>query len=517
MTTSRDSVFGYPKGIFLVGGTEFWDRFSYYGMMGLLVLFLSDNLETGGFAWSEPSALRLYGLYTAAIYITPVFGGWLTAKWLGERRAVLFGGILIVLGHFCLSGPAYLPILFDSLSGAPMDAALHSIDVAFGQVLPDAQVKSALTSAALNYGVSSDWLLTAYVSISCSFFGGLGFIMVGTGLLKPAISSMVGAFYRHDDPNKDSAYTVFLVCIFLGGFLANFVAGTLGEKVGWHYGLSAAGVGMALGLGFYMVKQRAWLGDIGTQPASKRAPSPATGQSPKLSAPERSKILVLFLAAVAAVIYASIFYQKGGLLHFIAKQNTDRVVFGFDVPATWLLSISTGLFIVFAPLSPKIWAWLEKRGIVLDLPRKLAFGLAILGLGYLFQLLAYYERLASADGLSSIWWFVPTYLCFGIGEILFWPVSYAAVSRLSPPRYTSLAFGCYYIVFGIGTWLSAEIGVLAFEYQHNMVFLSLMAMGGGMAVLMLLLRSAMNRASEGGAFFKQRGASSHLTQQSGRP
>jgi proton-dependent oligopeptide transporter, POT family len=438
----KSTFLGYPKGLFLIAGTEFWDRFSYYGMMGLLVLFLSDTVANGGFGWQQPDALRLYGIYTACIYFTPVLGGWIVSRFLGERRSLASGGILIVLGHLLLGASAY-------------------------------------------WSITNVWVIY-------SFYGGLTLIMLGTGLLKPAISSIIGGLYAPNDPRKDSAYTIFLVSIFLGGFVANFIAGTLGEKLGWHAGLAAAGFGMLLGLLFYFYKQDVWLGDVGKECLYHTQARRVT----RLTTQEKSRITVLVIIGCAAVVYAVLFYQKGGMLHLLAKQNTDRVIAGFEIPATWLLSISTGLFIIFAPFSDKLWNWAERHHFKLDLPTKLAIGLALLTAGYIFQICGLYERQASATATSSVVWLIATYLCFGCGDIFFWPASFAAVSRLAPEGKASLAFGIYYVVFGIGTWLSAEVGVLSYKFDQGVIFMGLLVLGSSAAVLLYLLRPFLNRAAQ---------------------
>jgi POT family proton-dependent oligopeptide transporter len=205
--------FGYPKGVFLLSFTEMWERFSYYGMLALLVLFLTADVAHHGFGWERDDALKLYGFYTGLIFTAPLLGGWIANNYWGERRCILVGGILIACGHACMAAP---------------------------RVLPD--------------------------FAAAGFFGGLGLIILGTMLLKPTISSIVGQFFSQTDQRRDGAFALFLVGIYVGEIAGVFVAGYLGERVAWHWGFGAAGIGMTLGLLVYTANQDRYLADLGRKP-----------------------------------------------------------------------------------------------------------------------------------------------------------------------------------------------------------------------------------------------------------
>lgn len=492
-------MFGYPKGLFLVAGTELWERFSFYGMLGLLVLFLTDPVMNDGFGWSEADALRLYGIYIALVYITPTFGGWLASTKLGEQRCVLWGGILVTLGHFCLGGPAYLPFLFEKISGVPVHDVIASAGLPRGLLFVNEAMQADLQSAVdrlTGSEVGAQVVQVAYVCTSLSFWAGLSFIIFGTAFIKPTVTSLVGKFYEKDDRQRDAAFTIFLAAVYVGAFAANFVAGTMGEKLGWHYGLSAAGAGMFFGVLFFILLRRRYLGDVGKY-AGNRKPTKAGAERVKLTASERSKLNVIVVGSFFSIVYAFAFYQKGGLLHLITNAQTDRVVIGFEVPATWFLTISTGFFIALAPLFARLWIRLEKTGRSPDVCQKLAIGLALLAIGYVFQLGAAYERDLAVDGKSSILWVVATYICFGLGDIFFWPTMFAAVSRFSPERLVPFVFGAWYSVFGIGTWLAGEFGALAYDVGQKAVFWGILLACCFSAAALILLRPSIKRASRG--------------------
>lgn len=492
-------LFGYPKGLFLVAGTELWERFSFYGMLGLLILFLTDPVGDHGFGWSESDALRLYGIYIALIYITPTFGGWLASTRFGEQRCVLWGGGLVTLGHFCLGGPAYFPFLIERFTGVPVQDAIVEAGFARGLIFVSQTMQADLAAALEQLTGSSSGgmaVQAAYLCTSLSFWAGLFFIIFGTAFIKPTVTSLVGKFYDKDDRRRDAAFTIFLAAVYVGAFAANFVAGTMGEKLGWHYGLSAAGAGMFFGILFFFLLRRRYLGDVGLHAENMKSKTRGSKRL-RLTLEERSRLNVIVVGSFFSIVYAFAFYQKGGLLHLITNAQTNRVVAGFEVPATWFLTISTGFFITLAPLFARLWIRLEKSGRSPDVSQKLAIGLALLAVGYAFQLGAAYERELVADGKSSILWIVATYVCFGLGDIFFWPTMFAAVSRFSPERLVPFVFGAWYSVFGIGTWMAGEFGALAYTVGQKTVFWAILLACFLSAVALLLMRPWIRRASAG--------------------
>lgn len=425
---ARALLWGYPKGVFLLSFTELWERFSYYGILALLVLFLSTAVELGGFGWKRSEALQLYGWYTGLIFSAPVLGGWIANQYWGERRCVLLGGILLVAGHACLSGPALLPWV-----------AKHLLD----STVP----RGALT---------------------CCFYLGLLLVVLGTALLKPAVSSLVGRLFAADDPRRESAFAVFFVGIYIGSLAASLCVGYLGERIGWHAGFGAAGLGMALGLVIYICKQAECLGDIGTSPVGRTTSSNPGALTPA----DRDRIRVLVTQGAFTVVYAAAFYQKGGLLTLFARERLDRWWGGWEIPVTWFLMVSTATFVFAVPLLARVWQRCEASGRKPAAATKLAWGLMLLGCGYAVICAATAAAEASGNQTAAVWLIV-TYFCFGIADALVWPTQIALVTRLAPERLSAALVGGWYITIGLGSWLTGYIGALGYAWGMTQLFATL--------------------------------------------
>jgi POT family proton-dependent oligopeptide transporter len=453
----QDTLWGYPKGVYLLSFTELWERFSYYGMLSLLVLFLTATLEQGGFGWDRAHALKLYGFYTGLIFSAPLLGGWIANNFWGERRCILVGGILLVCGHACLSGPALVPWLA-SVAGA---AGLTPTGVAF--------VRGA---------------------IAWTFFGGLALIVAGTALLKPTISSIIGRFFAADDPRREGAFAVFFVGIYIGSLAASLVVGFLGERVGWHWGFGAAGFGMSLGLVVYLWKQAPYLADIGLRPVGRVA-----GASRRqLTQQERDRIKVILLQGVFTVAYAAAFYQKGGLLTLFARERLDRNVGEWEIPVTWFLMVSTATFIIVVPVLARMWQRAGDRNP--SASAKLAWGLMMLGLGYavMFAATTIAEQSGSKAGWGSL---VLTYIFFGIGDALVWPTQISLVSRLAPRELSAVFVGGWYITIGLGSWLTGYIGALGYTWGMGPLFGALMVAALGLGALLWAVTPRLRRFGHG--------------------
>jgi POT family proton-dependent oligopeptide transporter len=332
----------HPKGLGVLFITEMWERFSYYGMRALLVLYLiastSEVQQDGqpnanpGFGWTEESAFTLYGIYTWAVYLTPVFGGWLADRFLGTHRSMLIGGWIIAAGHTTL----------------------------------------ALTEW---FGISAGEAVTLQTSPGAlvTFVTGLVLIVIGTGFFKPCVSVMVGQLYSADDPRRDSGFTIFYMGINLGALLSPLVAGTLGEVVGWHWGFGAAAVGMVLGLFFYQVLRPRYLQGVGLAPRAQAAWDAANGSgaaSETRKTPEppprvvwQRIAVILILAFVGNIFFWTAFEQAGSSLNVFAKNSTDRTLgalFGAEgFPASWYQSMNPLAILIFAPVFAWLWMFLE--------------------------------------------------------------------------------------------------------------------------------------------------------------
>ncbi|MFP6834795.1 MAG: peptide MFS transporter, partial [Pseudomonadales bacterium] len=317
--------------------TEMWERFSYYGMRALLVLYLiastDQELASGqantnpGFGWSDESAYLLYGIYTWAVYLTPIFGGMMADKLLGTHRSMLIGGWIIAAGHITL-------------------AATELFGVSAGEVVT---------------------LQTGPGALLC-FVTGLTLIVVGTGFFKPCASVMVGQLYGDNDPRRDAGFTIFYMGINIGAFGAPFIAGTLGETVGWHWGFGSAAVGMIAGILFYQFMRNKYLPGVGLPPdRTSRSASQNKDRRPPLSSVEWHRIVViLILAFVGNIAFWTAFEQAGSSMNVFAAQSTDRTLWGWldsPFPATWYQAANPAAVIIFAPVFAWLWVILSRRGL----------------------------------------------------------------------------------------------------------------------------------------------------------
>lgn len=483
---------GHPLGLYLVAFTEMWERFSYWGFAGILVLFLTTAPSDGGWGWQDSDALRLYGWYGGLAFVVPVVGAWLANNVLGERRCIFWGALAITLGHASIAvlwlGPAVLRLA----TGYDPGAVLVEADVVLGLPFPGEGVTGAIAdwlAAHAAGGAPLHLVMTAYRVKAWAFLLGLLLIIAGTGLLKPAISSIVAALYPAGGARRDEGFAYFFVGIYIGALLGALVTGLLGERLGWHYGLTAAGIGMALGLLGWLSKQKAWLGDIGTSPLRRHR----TDRLP-LSRIERRRLLVILVQGVFTVLYAAGFYQMFGLLNLYAHDELDRRIGGFEIPTTWMQTISLWSFFVCIPAL----AWLWRRLAVFrrnpSASYKLAMGIGALAIGYAVIAVGESTR---GSGKVDLLWLVTTYLLFGLGDSLVWPSQISLTSKLAPARYAAMAVGSWYIWIGLGTWLTGYIGALATGFAFHDVFVALAAACAGLAVLLALLTPALQGLMHG--------------------
>ncbi len=438
--------FGHPRGLSTLFFTEMWERASYYGMRAILILFMVDS-TTGGMAIDTATAAAIYGLYTAAVYLLALPGGWMADHVLGHRKAVLLGGALIAAGHFTMAVPS----------------------------VP-------------------------------TFYTGLILIVLGTGLLKPNVSVMVGHLYSEGSARRDSGFTLFYMGINVGALGGPLICGYLGEEVNWHYGFGAAGVGMVLGLiqywygGKYLgdagllkqdpkaVAQRAqdwrkfFLGVgllavvgailLGLQYAGKisitaLAMAQWTGYVivgmallyfssvlafGKITTAEKKRVFVIFLFFVGAALFWSGFEQAGSSMNLFAQDLTDRVVFGYEVPASWSQSINPLFILLLAPVFA--WLWVKLGSREPSIPAKFGYGLGILGIGFL--VLAWGSTYTSA-GLVSPMWLIVTYFLHTTGELCLSPVGLSSVSKLSPKSYVGQMMGTWFMGAALGNLIAGLV------------------------------------------------------------
>jgi proton-dependent oligopeptide transporter, POT family len=405
------TLLGQPKGLFVLFLTEMWERFSFYGMRAILVLFLVDHAK-GGLGWSEAAALKLYGINFMMVYVLGIPGGALADRYIGQKTAVLWGGILQCIGHFLLA-------------------------------------------------LSSGFI----------FIVGLGFIAVGTGLLKPNISTMVGGLYKKGDIRRDSGFTIFYMGINIGGMLAATIVGFVGEVHGWHYGFGLAGLGMLIGIITFLSGQK-HLGAVGAKPQKRnkeRAGSVIT-MRPTFTKEERDRLYVLCMCLIAVCAFFVAFEQAGGLMNLYAKKYTDRHVFGWEVPASIFQGLNPAFVILLGPIVAVLWTRLAKRYKHISAIYKMGVGNIIVGIGFLFMIRAVLQKQSSLTGQSDLHWLVIAYLFNTIGELCLSPVFLAFITKIAPKRVRSSMMGIFFAVVGIAGWLAGHLGAQSVLLGHLTVF-----------------------------------------------
>ncbi|SEG55942.1 peptide MFS transporter [Vibrio hangzhouensis] len=419
--TAQRNILGHPRGLFLLFGTELWERFSYYAMRAILVLFLTDTTINGGMGWSTKDALDLYGIYTGLVYITPLIGGYIADNFLGQRKSIIIGGVLMAAGQFTLAMPA-------GAIGLPMEQA---------------------------------------------FYLGLALLIAGNGMFKPNISTMVGDLYQEGDNRRDGAFTIFYMGINLGALLAGIISGSVTGEFGWRAGFMVAGIGMVISLVMQMTMAKSWLGDIGTVPAAARAKALNKSQSKApLSKEEVDRLKVILIMGLFVIVFWAGFEQAGGLMNIYTQQYTDRMIGDFEVPAAWFQSLNPFFIITLAPVLAAIWVKLGKREP--NSPVKFAMALFFLAAGFLCMVGAVLEQGGDTSVKTSMLWLVGAFFFHTLGELCLSPIGLSLVTKLAPLRLASLMMGAWFGFNAIANYVAGLIGSHVGE-------LGAMAIFGGIA------------------------------------
>ena len=444
---SQPMLLGHPIGLFVLFFTEMWERFSYYGMRAILLLFLIDNVR-GGMGLSESEGAAIYGIYTASVYLLSLPGGWIADTILGQRKSIWYGGWVIMLGHIILAFP-------------------------------------------LGPGL---------------FYAGLCTVAMGTGLLKPNISSVVGELYPEGGARKDAAFSIFYMGINLGSLLGISVVGYLGQRVGWHYGFGAAAVAMALGLVTFRIFGQRYLGEYGNyvaQPKTDDAQSSSGNRSllaflavivvvlatlqltgildlttaqglakamgtiislialgyfiyiltaGGLDLVEKKRVGVLFVFFLASALFWAGNEQQGSSLQIFADRYTNLNFFGWEMPSSWFQNLNPAFILIFSPILAMLWVFLANRKTAYPVPAKFATSLLLLGLAYVVMVFA--SKLALTGTRTSPLYLFFTYLFFTLGELFLSPVGLSAFSKLSPKRYTSQLMGIWFVGTSLGNLIA---------------------------------------------------------------
>ncbi|HUQ31667.1 MAG TPA: peptide MFS transporter [Pyrinomonadaceae bacterium] len=402
-----NGFFGHPKGLTTLFFTELWERFSYYGMRAILVLYMVAPPENGGLGFDTVRATSLYGSYTMFVYLTNIPGGLIADRILGARLAVFLGGVIIACGHFSMVFPT-LPM----------------------------------------------------------FYTGLTLIAIGTGLLKPNISAMVGSLYRENDPRRESGFSIFYFGINVGAVLAPLACGFLAESkafknflswmgfnpnASWHWGFGAAGVGMTVGLIVFQL-HRHRLAHVGAK-TTKRKDAPDYVPNRPLTKDEWKRVAAIFVFFLFTILFWAAYEQKGASLNLFAKTLIDRNVGGSEFPASWMQSLTGTFVLILAPLFAFMWIRLGKRQP--SSPIKFTFGLLFIGLGYLLMVPA---ATLTAYGKISPLWLVGLYFLEVVGEMFLSPVGLSVVTKLAPAKLLGIMMGVWFLAAALGNKLAGYLG-----------------------------------------------------------
>jgi len=451
---------GHPPGLFILFFTEMWERFSYYGMRSLLVLYMVNHLflkpdvgkEVLGFNFikgllesafgplgPQPLSSQIYGLYTALVYATPFFGGLLADRLLGQRRTVILGAVLMAIGHFLM--------------------AVESL-----------------------------------------FFPALMFLILGNGAFKPNISTQVGGLYPEGDSRRDRAFTIFYMGINLGAFFSPLVCGTLGQTVGWHYGFGAAGVGMVVGLIVYLSGQKYLAPDQIMKLKAERAAQAALAinepESAKvkkvqdaaaarpgfwgrfggsLSADEWKRVLAVVVLCAINVIFWGVYEQQGNTMQLWADRNTNWHFLGFNIPSTWYQAFNPFMIFIFAPLLNQFWAWQAKSRNEPSSVVKMGIGCLLVGLSYVVMIAA--AQGTGPDDRRTVMWLVGMTFIITIGELYLSPIGLSFVTKVAPAKIVSMMMGVWFLANFFGNYLSGYLGTFWEKMPRESYFLLLTVLG----------------------------------------
>ncbi len=457
LQTHDSAFFGHPKGLFVCFMTELWERFSYYGMRALLIFYLTQH-----FLFADEKAYLIYGAYSALVYVTPVIGGALADQYLGSRKAVVFGAILLVLGHFGMA--------FEGPQAISLD----------GNVTRD----------------------PFYLQL---FYLSLAFIICGVGFLKANISTIVGALYSPDDPRRDSGFTLFYMGINIGAFASALLCGWLGQTFGWKYGFGLAGIGMLIGLMVFLKGQSHLQGKAeppSIEHLSQRIAGgiisrekliylcgllgvciiwqliqhqDLVGQAlagfggltllfiigyafSQCDAIERHRMFVASTLILFSVLFWALFEQAGSSLNLFTDRSVDRSLFGYELPASVFQSFNAFFIFLLAPVFSFLWTYLARKGLEPPTPVKFAFALFQVGLGFL--LLVFGAQFAGpGEGVNMIW-LVLIYLLHTTGELCISPVGLSMITKLSVARIAGMMMGVWFLASAGANFIASKIAQL---------------------------------------------------------
>lgn len=514
---TEKSILGHPRGLFILFFTEMWERFSYYGMRGLLIIYLTQH-----FLFSDERSSIIYGAYTALVYVMTIIGGTLADRYLGARKAVTFGAILLVLGHFgmafegngskevmTIDGAEYQLTLDGRGSGKNVNQIVVAPDGNSSLISFSEDAKTIIVSEPSAVGLPSiidraenpTKIVTEKKYLNILYLS-LALIIAGVGYLKANISTIVGSLYGVGDARRDSGFTIFYMGINLGSFLASIACGYLGIKYGWKYGFGLAGIGMVLGLITFLVFQP-WLEGKAEPPNPARLKEKILGplnveyacylaglviigvamffvMNPdgfgKVLLPlgilmfayllffafkkcakgkERDKMLAAIYFVLAQIPFWALFEQAGSSLNLFTDRLVDRTMFGMEVPAPVFQSLNAGFIFLFAPLIAWLWIALAKKKRNPSTPVKFAFGVFLAGLGFLALVAG--MKASGGSGMTAVYFVFLIYWIHTMGELMVSPVGLSAVTKMAPARVVGMTMGAWFLYSGLSNYLAGVI------------------------------------------------------------
>ncbi len=439
VAAQEKTFWGHPRGLSTLFFTEMWERFSYYGMRAFLILYMTAPVAAGGLGFADADAGSIYGTYTGSVWGASILGGLAADRFLGQYRSVLIGGIIIALGHFTLAFKA----------------------------LP-------------------------------AFYSGLAMIVIGTGLLKPNVSTLVGSLYEKGDARRDAGFSIFYMGINLGALFGPIIAGYLAQRVDWHIGFACAGVGMTFGLIQYVIGRKRLHVSVGQavepqKEINRPAEQTVLQGSKGFSAEEWKRIGAIFIFFFVAVLFWGAYEQAGSTLNLFADRYTRLQVFGMAFPSSWFQSVQPIFVIALAPVFA--WMWVRLGKYEPSVPAKLAIGVLFMGISFLVLVPAG-SFAQSAEGVRvSPWWLILSYGISEFGELCLYPVGLSAVTKLSPTRIVGVMMGVWFLSNAFGNklagWMAGFFGTMPLDRLFGEVAVILLVTAALMFLVVKPIRKLM--------------------------
>ncbi|MEQ8245952.1 peptide MFS transporter [Fulvivirga sp.] len=431
-------LWGHPMGLYYLFFVELWERFSYYGMRALLTLYLAAPLlgDNPGLGWDDARTYSFYGTYTMLVYLATIPGGLIADRFLGQKKTVLIGGILLCIGHTVLA-------------------------------------------------IEAMW----------AFYTGIAFIIAGVGGLKSNISTMVGGLYKPGDDRRDKGFYIFYIGINIGAFAGALATGWAAVQYGWHYGFGLAGIGMLVGQIMFMYGQK-YLKGVGDFEGAADSINKELMKKP-LTKIEKDRMLVMFLSFLIIIVFWGAFEQAGGLMNLYAEQKTDRFIgfLDFTVPAAWFQSVNAFFIMTFGTVVAGFWYWWKKQGKESSSLFKMAVGVIVMGFGFLFMSGASMQYQES--GSSAMYWLVLAYLLHTLGELCASPVALSFITKLAPVKYASFMMGAYFAATGLGNKLAGMLGVWSTTLGEFELFTVIFVFCAIFGLLVIAILKPLKRLTHG--------------------